>query len=263
MARTKTIQQLEVKLAARPNKPALQLNARRSDEALRQILDLIFQGQLPPGSRLPAERDLAAIIGVSRTTLRDALNKLEARGYIERRSKSGNYVCTAIPQTLRAPLEEIVEQDIVGLRDIIDIRKALEIWAVRRAAQGPSKEALNSLRDCVKTMKANAALRSEEQFARYSAADSRFHQVIADLTGNPVYVHLFHYFIGLLGRSITITRELMQDEFATHNINVHERVLEALRAADPVRAEAAMEEHFRFVEELITPRNKRSVRRGK
>src|SRR5687767_10823821 len=78
---------------ARIAKPTVQLSQRRSDEALRQVLDLIFQGKLPPGSRLPAERELAELIGVSRNTLRDALNKLEARGYLERRDRSGNYVC--------------------------------------------------------------------------------------------------------------------------------------------------------------------------
>jgi GntR family transcriptional regulator, transcriptional repressor for pyruvate dehydrogenase complex len=248
------------KVQERAEKASLRLNPRRSDEALRQILDLIFQGQLAPGSRLPAERELAEIIGVSRATLRDALNKLEARGYIERRSKSGNYVCTAIPQTLRAPLDEVVESDVVGLRDVVEIRKALEVWAARKAAESPSRESLDRLKECVRMMKSNSELRNEEQFNRYSAADGRFHEVIAEMTGNPIYVHLFHYFIGLLRRSVKITRELMQEDFADYNIAVHENILNALKEADPAQAELAMQEHFRFVEELITPRVKRSAR---
>jgi GntR family transcriptional regulator, transcriptional repressor for pyruvate dehydrogenase complex len=250
--KTKKLTVEEIKLRAA--KPAIQLNQRRSDEALRQILDLIFQGKLPPGARLPAERDLAELIGVSRNTLRDALNKLEARGYIERRDRSGAYVCTAIPQTLSAPLEEIVEKDVVGLRDIVDIRKALEIWAARKAAEAPRADLLKQLKNCVRAMRANAELRSDEQFARYSDADRRFHEVIAEMTGNPVYVHLFHYFTALLSRSMTITRELMQERFAEHNIKVHENVLTALSSGDPEAAERTMKEHFQFVEELIAPK---------
>lgn len=241
-------------IKARAGKPAFELNQRRSDEALRQILDLIFQGKLPPGARLPAERELAELIGVSRNTLRDALNKLEARGYIERRDRSGNYVCTAIPQSLSAPLEEIVAKDMVGLRDIVDIRKALETWAARKAAATPTAATLKELQACLKTMKANAALRSDEQFNRYSAADGRFHEIIAAMTGNPVYMHLFHYFIALLRRSMTITRELMQEPFAAHNLRVHKNILAAISAADPDAAERAMKEHFQFVEELIAPK---------
>lgn len=238
--------------------PSLQLNARRSDEALRHILDLIFQGKLPPGSRLPAERELAELIGVSRNTLRDALNKLEARGYLERRDRSGNYVCTAIPQSFSAPLEEVIKQDVVGLRDVVEIRKALETWAVRKAAEAPTADQLKELKGCLKTMKANLALRSETQFAQFSQSDQRFHEIIATMTGNPVYVHLFHYFTSLLNRSITITRELMQEPFAAHNLKVHEDLLAALSAADAAAAERAMQTHFQFVEELIAPKSRRS-----
>jgi GntR family transcriptional regulator, transcriptional repressor for pyruvate dehydrogenase complex len=247
--------------AERAGGPAVQISRRRSDEALRQILDLIFQGKLPPGSRLPAERELAELIGVSRNTLRDALNRLEARGYIERRDRSGNYVCTAIPQNLSAPLEEIVEKDVVGLRDVVDIRKALETWAARKAAEAPTADLLKQLKDCVRVMRASAALKSDEQFARYSGADRRFHEVLAEMTGNPVYVHLFHYFTSLLSRSMTITRELMQEEFAAHNLKVHENILGALAAADPEAAERTMKEHFEFVEELTAPRPRRAARR--
>ena len=250
----------KTQITGRAGAATLQLNRRRSDEALRQILDLIFQGQLPPGARLPAERELSDLLGVSRTTLRDALNKLEARGYIERRDRSGNYVCTAVPQALRAPLEEIVEGQVVGLRDIVDIRKALEIWAVRRAAEAPGAEPLKRLRGCLRAMKANAALHTEEQFGRYIEADGQFHQVIAEMTGNPVYLHLFDYFSGLLRRSMAITRELMPGEFAAYNLALHERLYEAVKAADPARAEAAMHEHFRFVEELIAPKARRPAK---
>lgn len=153
-----------------------------------------------------------------------------------------------------APLEEIVKQEVVGLRDIVDIRKALEIWAVRKAAEAPTADLLKELKHCLRTMKLNIGLRSDEQFARFSQADQHFHEVIAEMTGNPVYVHLFHYFTMLLSRSMSITRELMQEPFAAHNLKVHENILRALTAGDPDAAERTMQEHFQFVEELIAPK---------
>jgi GntR family transcriptional regulator, transcriptional repressor for pyruvate dehydrogenase complex len=224
---------------------------RRSDEALRHIIGLIFDGHLTPGSRLPAERELAELLGISRTTLRDAINRLEARGYIERRSKSGNYVCTAIPQTLREPIEDIVESQVVGLTDIIELRKVFELWAVNKAAHGASEESLNSLRECLETMKASAGFKNEKQFERYSKADMKFHQILAEMTGNPIYIHLFHFFTNLITRSMTIAEQLMGN-FAEQNLKVHEEIFNAIKAEDPESAKQAMIEHFEFVERNLS-----------
>ena len=164
-------------------------NHRRSDEAFRHITALIFEGHLSPGSRLPSERELSETLGVSRTTLRDALNRLEARGFTESRSKSGNYVCTAIPQSLRDPIEDIIEANVVAIGEVIEIRKTLEIWAVEKAARLVTKESLQALNNCVKTMKRNSTFRTPAQFTRYSEADLKFHQIIAEMTQNSIYIH--------------------------------------------------------------------------
>lgn len=241
----------------------VELSRRRSDEALRHIVALIFEGRLPPGARLPAERELAEQLGVSRPTLRDAINRLEARGYIERRSKSGNYVCTAVPQSLREPLEDVVDSEVVGFRDILDIRKALELWAVERAAESPTKEELAALTECLKVMKMTAAFRSDEQFARHSEADSKFHENIAGMTRNPIYIHLFHFFAKLIGRSIVISRQLMPDEFGGQNISVHEQILKAIQEKDVPKAKQAMTAHFQFVEEHLSPKKPKKANSGK
>jgi len=218
---------------------------------------LIFEGHLAPGSRLPSERDLSETLGVSRSTLRDAMNRLEARGYVERRSKSGNYICTAIPDSLREPIEDVVQEKVVGLSDIIEIRKVLELWAVARAAQSPSERLLGALRDCLKRMKAASRFRTAEQFARYSEADLRFHQVIAQMTRNVIYVHLIHFFSNLISSSISLSRRLVPGDFARQNLAVHERIFRAIEERNPARAQEAMLEHFRFVEQHLPPLSSR------
>ncbi len=240
-----------------------QRSGRRSDEVLGQIVGLIFEGRLSPGDRLPAERELAEQLGVSRPTLRDAINRLEVRGYIERRSKSGNYVCTAVPQSLREPIEDIVDASVVGFRDILDIRKALELWAVERAASSPTKKAIATLEECLKIMKSNAGFRTDDQFARHSEADSKFHQTIAEMAENPIYTHLFHFFANLIRRSIVISRQLMPDDFAAQNIGVHEQILKAIKGKDMTKAKEAMAAHFRFVEEHLSAKkpNKKNAKK--
>src|SRR5262245_39862269 len=125
---------------------------RRSDEALRRIVGMIFEGRLSPGTRLPAERELSEQLGISRTTLRDAMGRLRARGYIESRSKSGNYVRTAIPQAISQPIEDVVAAQVVGFGHIIELREILELWAVEKAAAAPAAADLTRLRECLRSM---------------------------------------------------------------------------------------------------------------
>ena len=226
---------------------------RLSDDALRRIVGMIFDGKLSPGDRLPAERDLAEQLGVSRTTLRDAMSRLRARGYIEARSKSGNYVCTAIPQAVSQPIEDVVEAQVVGFGHIIGIREVLELWAVEQAAQATDQERVAALRDCLKRMQQASSLRTEQQLRRYSEADLQFHQIIAEMTRNPLYIHLIHFIGHLITRSISLSRELVADDFAVQNQAVHQRIYEAIRRGDAAEARAAMVAHFQFVKRRLRP----------
>jgi GntR family transcriptional repressor for pyruvate dehydrogenase complex len=231
-------------------------NEPRAEEALRRIVEMIFDGRLSPGARLPAERELAEQLGVSRTTLRDSISQLRARGYIESRSKSGNYVCTAIPPAVSQPIEEVVEAQVVGFSHIISIREVLELWAAEQAARSPTKLGLEALRDSLKTMRQTSAMRTEQQLRRYSEADLAFHQAIAEMTGNPLYVHLIHFIGHLIRRSVSLSRDLLADDFAAQNLAAHRRVYEAIRSRDAQAAREAMQAHFRFVKRHLQPTGK-------
>jgi len=240
-------------MAGRKTDP-VHLGERRSDETLREIVGLIFEGHLSPGSRLPSERELSEHLGVSRSTLRDAMNRLEARGFIERRSKSGNYIRTAIPRSLREPIEEIVRGEAAGLREMIELRMVLELWAVRKAAGHPDRKALALLKDCLRTMKSNAALQTGRQLSRYGDADLKFHQILAGMTGNSIYIHLFHFLARLVSRSIATSRRIMPDDFGAQNLRRHERILRAVQKGDIQEAEEALLDHFRYVENHLPGR---------
>ena len=231
--------------------------SRRSDEVIRQIAFMIFDGRLLPGDRLPSERQLAIALKVSRTTLRDAINRLEARGYLERRPKSGSYVCTSMPRSFRSPIEEGVESHIVSLGAIIEIRKVLEAWAAEKAAAAADRSSLEKLRGALRVMKATIRLKNDVQFKRHGEADLRFHQTIAATTGNPVYVHLMAFLTRLIGQSISISRRLLSNEYGTINVAMHAALFEAIRGGDAAAARQAMLDHFAFVEKCLSPAGRR------
>jgi len=227
---------------------------RRSDETFRQIVALIFEGHFSPGSALPPERELAETLSISRPTLREALNRLEAKGYLERRSKSGNYVCTAIPTSVREPIDEVLEKNLLPLTDIIDVRKILEVWAVEKAVLSPSEDELHNLALCLQAMRSDVSCQTEEQFSRYRAADQRFHQILAEMTGNLLYVHLAHFLTELVSRSIQVSRRIFPGDYPGSNLKRHEGILEALRGRDIDKARAAMLDHFQQVERYLSSR---------
>lgn len=233
---------------------------RLSDEALRRIVGMIFEGRLSPGTRLPAERELSEQLGISRTTLRDAMSRLRARGYIESRSKSGNYVCTAIPETVSQPIEDVVAAQVIGFQHIIEIREVLEVWAAERAAVGRSKDDIARLGDCLKAMQKASALRTDEQLRRYSESDVAFHQTISEMTGNPLYIHLIHFIGHLITRSISLSRELLADDFVKQNQEVHQRILDAILKQNGQDAREAMAAHFEFIKRRLKPSGARRTK---
>lgn len=223
--------------------------SRRSDATFRQILALIYDGQLAPGERLPPERELAGLFDVSRPTIRDALNRLEARGFVDRRTGSGNYVCSSLPESIRSPMEEGVREKLVTLQQIIDVRKPMEIWAAGEAARCCNREQLASLRRTLDAMsRSGAGRKTKSSEEAYFQADIRFHMIIAQMTGNPVYVHLIRFLTDLIRTSLSISQEIIDNAFSEENTERHRAVYESIAAGDSATAAQAMAEHFEFVE---------------
>jgi len=236
---------------ARPMRGAADGRPRRSDDVLRRLLSLIFEGRLSPGARLPSERELSQRLSVSRTTLRDAMNRLEARGFVERRAKSGNYVCTALPPAVRDPIQEAVGAQVARLADVVAIRKVLELWAVEQAVQQRQPALLRAMEKRIAAMRAAMRFRTDEQFERYRGADLEFHQMLARMTCNPIYVHLIDFLHRLIRDSIAISRELVAGDYGQRNLRAHERIRAAIARQDAPGARQAMLDHFSLVEQRL------------
>ncbi|MBK4735148.1 FadR/GntR family transcriptional regulator [Noviherbaspirillum pedocola] len=202
-----------------------------------QLRALIQRGEFPIGSRLPAERDLAVQLGVSRPSLREALIALEVEGYIEVRMGSGIYVCEP-PAPQEAGFDMSGEE---GPLELIRARALVEGEIAALAAKVGRKRHFDAVEKAIDAMEADAAAG-----VKPLDADRLFHIRIAEATGNSVLV-------GVVRRLFDARTGPLFDQLHSHfetprvwaqAVAEHRVVLEALRSKDPEAARAAMRRHM-------------------
>src|SRR5919204_1264238 len=154
-------------------------------EAIEKVKEMILSGELQPGDKLPRENELAERLGVSRSSLREAVRALAALNVIEARQGDGTYVTSLTPEVL---LEVIgFGIDLVtdpSLLEVFEVRRYLETAATAAAAISITVDELASLRECLDRMD---RAESVEELVRL---DEEFHHIVADATRNSVLVAL-------------------------------------------------------------------------
>ncbi|MBK7792528.1 MAG: FadR family transcriptional regulator [Betaproteobacteria bacterium] len=201
-----------------------------------QIAALIDRGEFPVGSRIPPERELAVLLGVSRTSVREAILALEIEGRVEVRVGTGIFVTAAA-----APA---VQDDGPGPFDLLAARELVEGEAVALAAPRADAETVTRLQATIATMR-----RSDDDFATRDAADREFHTLIAEASGNGALPLL----VGTLWdqrRGSLWTR--LESHFHTpalraSTLDDHAAIVAALERRDPAGARAAMIAHLQRV----------------
>ncbi|MBP0592621.1 FadR family transcriptional regulator [Paraburkholderia sp. LEh10] len=202
-----------------------------------QILSLIHQRELAPGTRLPPERELATVLGVSRPSLREALIALEIGGQIEIRMGSGVYV--------RAP-EEGGDSTVPVLgespSELMQARMAIEGSVIVLAAGKLSAATLDKLRRTVERMKRLAAAGKSPV-----DADRQFHMLIAETAGNSVLsrfvAEMFDSRHDPIAAAIRDHSESSETWSAA--VREHEEIIKALQTGDPIAAQTAMRMHLK------------------
>jgi len=221
-----------------------------------QIARLIASGEFPPGARLPAERELASSLGVSRASVREAIISLEISGLVEVRVGTGIFVTASAASGA-------AESDAgPGPFELLHARKMIEGEIAALAASKASAQDLEMLRQSLARMEAHV-----DDFAIREASDREFHLAIAKATGNGslelVVEGLWDQRAELWGR---MQRHFHTPELARKTIRDHSAILEAVAAGDPDAARAAMHRHLtRVVREFqrgLDGRERRAVRRG-
>ena len=214
----------------------IQDTRRLYQQVAEEIRRLIGSGQFPPLSRLPAERELALQLGVSRPSLREALIALEIDGSVEIRMGSGVYVC-APPGPTSDDAGTLGESPT----ELMAARVAIEGAVVIMACARMSPEAFAEIAQAFDGMRA-----AIEAGRSPLDADREFHLAIATRAGNPVLTRIVgELFDERQSRiSMRIADRFESRETWIAAVAEHEAILAALEAVDPLRAEAAMRVHI-------------------
>lgn len=210
-----------------------------SEEVVRKLREMIHDGVLKPGDRLPPERDLARQLGVSRPTLRAGIRTLAAIGVFHSRQGAGTFVAEAdaSPMLDANPLRLMASLHGFSSDEMFETRIALEMAVAELAAKRATGDQLATLAEEVAEMFA-----SLEQPEEYLVHDMRFHQTIAAASGNRILTALMNMVATILfeTRSKTVHRALDLKESA----EMHRQIYRAIRSHDPDAAGAAMRDHL-------------------
>lgn len=222
-------------------------SVRKSDEVYEQLAKLIRDGRFPPGSRLPAERELAAQINASRQTIREALYRAELVGLIEVRHGAGSFVVSSSPrESIDASLAELIEQQADRIAEVFEIRRLVEGWCVAQAARRAGAADLAVLRQKLGRMK-ELDLADEA----WEQNDVEFHVAIARATGNPVAVRMIEILRESFSALYRLKQVIPKREDKQLIWKHHWDVYEALRKRSPEAARKAIVAHMDYVERQL------------
>jgi DNA-binding FadR family transcriptional regulator len=206
------------------------------DQAVGRLRQQITSGAWAIGARIPAEPELAELIGVGRNTVREAVQSLVHAGMLERRQGSGTYVISD------SELGNAMGREIAGAhqRDVLEVRRALEVEVARLAAlrRTPSQvTALRELRD------ARADAYSTGELEQMVESDLALHRLIAESSHNPVLITMYENL-----QDAIIANIRFNFEHPAHDDDSHHQLVEAIAEGDP---QAAMREIDDYLSELI------------
>jgi GntR family transcriptional regulator, transcriptional repressor for pyruvate dehydrogenase complex len=204
---------------------------------------LISEGTLISGTRLPAERDLAGQLQVSRSSLRQALKVLEIIGVISQRVGDGTYVNNGASSVLGEPLEFLILLNGISLDELMEARIMVEPeLAARAAARATAKDhaALRHEMDAMKECEKNSQLVSQHDF--------EFHKIVFDASGSRFCSMLFTVVHRSLHKLIEMTAQLVPIE---HTLAFHQRIYSAIVQRNPKESRKRMLEHLLDVKSLL------------
>lgn len=218
-------------------------SGRVSDRVADRLLARIASGEWAPGQRLPGERQLAEDMGVSRVSVRAALQTLKTQGFVDAVQGGGTRVISNA-QCMDPGLAQLVRADQNNLADLAEIRGILEVWAVRRAAESATAENIAELADIMVATEADISRGKHK-----TENDIRFHLAIAKASGSTIYMHVMGLFRGILHEMLDYHRyEMFSSQEDDHTILDHHRaIFEGIRGRDPHGAERAMQTHLGWV----------------
>ena len=233
---------------------------RVADQVVEKLLALVQASGVQPGQRLPAERQLAAELGVSRTSVREAIQKLTSQGVLAARRGDGTYLQEPAPAAEPAdwlkdamrPLAGLMESDSHYRYDVLETRHALETSTAWLAAQRATERDKDHIQRCFEVMIQHQQSGHAELAAR---ADAQFHLAIAEASHNLVLVQVMHSLFTVVLSTVERNRHDMFRLSAPQTLQEltvqHQSLMQSILDGDPQRARECIGEHLEHVRTTI------------
>src|ERR1700684_3132619 len=217
--------------------------SRLYEQIVQQIEESVLNGTLKPGDQLPAERELAQQLGVSRTAVREAVKTLREKGLVEAYSGRGTFITDGTSQAARQSFDLMVkvgQQE--GSAHLAELRLVLEPGIAALGAVRAKEEDVATMREAVVVMD-----RAQKDPDVYIEADLDFHLALAEAAANPLILSLIDSIVGLLREQRM--RIFNVDGGPERGQLHHKRILEAVREHDAEKARTCMRAHLKQVKE--------------
>jgi len=226
-------------------KPAFEVIRRNKvhEEVAKQLEEMILK-KLQPGDKLPAERELVEMLGVSRSSVRDAIRKLELMGLVEPRQGAGTVVRDFSTESVISPLAKVISHKRQLVSELLDFRKMVEPPLAARAATHASAEQIVAMEEILERHEAKVSgghLAIKE--------DSEFHYSIATASGNSIVLKVLDVVMDMLRE--TRSRSLQTQGRPEKSLAGHRRILGAIKRRDASAAEEAMRQHISNIEKIV------------
>jgi GntR family transcriptional regulator, transcriptional repressor for pyruvate dehydrogenase complex len=217
--------------------------AATSEDSTEQVVShvraLIERGALKPGDRLPAERDLALHVGVSRPTVRAGLRALAAIGVVQARHGSGTFIPSGPPTLGSEPLSFLAALHGITHSEMYEARRILESEAAALAAERATVDQIAALQ-----VEVDSLFQSLDTPQVFLVHDINFHRVVASASGNPIVASLVDMVSRMFYEKRRETAQRATDRNLRDAADMHRRIYLAIKARDVEGARNAMNEHL-------------------
>ncbi len=207
-----------------------------SEQVFEQLKEQILNNEWQKGEKIPSENELSALLGVSRVTVRNALQKLISLGLIETRFGEGSFITDALPGISMNSLIPIAYLKENSLQEILEYRRVMEGNVAELATKKVSPEDVAKLEEAYLAMD-----KVKDDLEQFSKADLNFHLLLANTTKNSLIIQTFYIFSDVLNRAFS---QIVTKRGNSAGIYYHKLLLEAVKDGNSLEAKRIMDEHM-------------------